>query len=145
MRDLRSWITSSAAALRRLQGENEQQERVAATPEIARRHGAVAAAFGMCADDLDSALTIAGRPLRETLKALEKVFPPPPGQHHALTFCRYGSDATGWEDKLALRLRGPGADAVTTFFVEDHELQQPVDELVAAIENSRPLAKGPTL
>ena len=42
--------------------------------------------------------------LIEFLKMLEVAIPPPVNCHHALTYAQYGSDADGWQDKLALQI-----------------------------------------
>lgn len=40
------------------------------------------------------------------LQSLETKIPPVHGCHHNVTVARYGSDADGWEDRLALNVRG---------------------------------------
>ena len=69
--------------------------------------------------------------LLEFLKALEVAVPPPSG-HHAITFCQYGSDETGWEDRLGLHVRiGNGA---RTVFIEDKDLELSVEDFVLAVQ-----------
>lgn len=46
--------------------------------------------------------------LLEFMKRLEFLCPPPPRCHHAITFAQYGSDETGWEEKLALQVNIDG-------------------------------------
>jgi len=81
--------------------------------------------------------------LLEFLKALEAAIPPPQG-HHAITFCRYGSDSDGWEAKLGLHIRMPkdfmkgdrteGTKGESqTFFLDGDDLDQPTEKLVAEI------------
>jgi hypothetical protein len=43
--------------------------------------------------------------------------PPPEKCHHALTFARYGSDETGWQEKLGLQINQAGV--FHCFFLED--------------------------
>ena len=56
--------------------------------------------------------------LIEFLKMLEAAIPPPVNCHHALTYAQYGSDADGWQDKLALQINLLG-DFHCFFFDED--------------------------
>lgn len=69
--------------------------------------------------------------LIEFLKALEAAVPTF-GGHHGLSYCRYGSDTSGWTDKLGLHVRLSG-DRVQTFFIEEGDLDKSVDELVTDI------------
>jgi hypothetical protein len=38
------------------------------------------------------------------LQELERRIPPPANCHHTISCCRYGSDAAGWQEKLALQV-----------------------------------------
>ena len=58
--------------------------------------------------------------IMEFLKALEAELPPPTGQHHSLTFAQFGSDATGWEDKLCLGFRK--SNGSQNYFLDDRDL-----------------------
>lgn len=71
------------------------------------------------------------------LKALEAAVPVSGGRHHSITFNQFGSDSVGWEDKLGLHVWIPNGHAgapVQTFFLEDGDLEKPVDILVAEIK-----------
>lgn len=58
--------------------------------------------------------------IREFLRELESLIPPPTGQHHSLRFAQFGSDSEGWVDKLCLEMRrSNGSDY---FFLEDQDL-----------------------
>lgn len=77
--------------------------------------------------------------LRALLKALEERLPPPrhpdavAASHHGITFCRYGSDDTGWTDKLGLHIHLADPFRSQTIFVEDADLEKPVDVVVSEI------------
>jgi len=65
------------------------------------------------------------------LKHLEMLAPPPPNCHHCLTFALYGSDVTGWEEKLALQLNRRG-----TFlcgFLEAEDFSHSPEELAEKV------------
>lgn len=64
--------------------------------------------------------------LMALLHALENAVPPPVGQHHAIYLARYGSEAGGWEPRLALSMAGP--DKV--LFIDEGDLAKPIDVLV---------------
>jgi hypothetical protein len=66
------------------------------------------------------------------LKSLEAAIPPPPLCHHAITYAQFGSDDTGWQDKLALQINCDGV--FHCFFLEpdDFEGKSTVD-LIAEI------------
>lgn len=70
------------------------------------------------------------------LKAIETAFPPPEHCHHALLVTRYGSDETGWEDRLTLAMVLEDAENGKRFhrlyFDGEGELEDPV-KLVAEI------------
>lgn len=57
------------------------------------------------------------------LKMLEEFFPPSQDVHHTLAYARYGNDAAGYEDKLALRL--VIRNGVHVFFLENEDLENP--------------------
>jgi hypothetical protein len=59
--------------------------------------------------------------LIDVLKQLEAAIPPPQHCHHAITFARYGSDLTGWEDKLALQINSGGK--FHCFFLDDQDFR----------------------
>lgn len=69
----------------------------------------------------------------EFLKLLEQELPPASGAHHAITFAQYGSDATGWEDVLALQISFGGL--FHCFFLESGDLERGAD-LIQQIANS---------
>lgn len=73
--------------------------------------------------------------MRETLldflKALEAAIPPPKGCHHALTFAQYGSDADGWQDRLALQINDAGR--FHCFFIDPGDFDKGIPELVSEI------------
>jgi hypothetical protein len=52
--------------------------------------------------------------------------PPPVGHHHAIYLARYGSEAGGWEPRLALSMAGPNK----VLFIDDGDLAKPIDVLV---------------
>ena len=64
-------------------------------------------------------------------KALEAAIPPAPKCHHALMYAQHGSDAAGWQDKLALQVGVNGK--FYCWFLDDGDFETPVDELVATI------------
>ncbi len=51
------------------------------------------------------------------LKGLEAAVPPPPNCHHAITYAQYGSNAEGWQDRLALQVNVAGT--FWCFFIDD--------------------------
>ena len=71
------------------------------------------------------------------LKAVEDAIPPPPHGHHAITYARYGSDAAGWEDKLALQIAVPsyiGGNAVFhCWFLDEADLCEPLYSVIVKI------------
>lgn len=65
--------------------------------------------------------------LLQLLKTLEQRLPPPAG-HHTISYAQYGSDTAGWDDRLALHVRRP--TEVVTLFLDDADLEKPIDQLV---------------
>lgn len=66
------------------------------------------------------------------MKALEAEIQPPSRKlHHALMYSRYGSDETGWEDKLALHINLDGKFHV--LFLDDDDFEKPIEQLVRDI------------
>jgi hypothetical protein len=53
---------------------------------------------------------------------LERLVPPPPLCHHAITYAQFGSDAKGWEDKLALQVNVGGV--FHCLFVEEDDFDK---------------------
>lgn len=64
--------------------------------------------------------------LIEFLRRLEFLCPPPPNCHHAITFAQYGSDADGWEDRVALQVNINGTFRCF-FFDEEDFAKGPID------------------
>ncbi len=54
------------------------------------------------------------------LRLMEQLVPCP-GQHHAITFCQFGSDVVGWEENLGLHMRLPGNKTMTWQMFNGHE------------------------
>jgi len=67
------------------------------------------------------------------LKALEVALPPQPGQHHAITFRRCGSEKQGWEDRLALNIRTADGKGARIMLFKDGDLERPTAEHVSEI------------
>jgi hypothetical protein len=70
--------------------------------------------------------------LIEFLKMLEVAIPPPENCHHAITYARYGSDADGWQDKLALQINLLGE--FHCIFLEEDDLSLNAEKTVKEIE-----------
>lgn len=67
------------------------------------------------------------------LKALEKEVPPPANCHHAITYAQYGSDLSGWEDRLAVQINRDGE--FSCIFLDERDFRngpQWLAEVVAA-------------
>jgi hypothetical protein len=71
------------------------------------------------------------RYLIDFLKSLEEILPPPKNCHHAMTFAKYGSDETGWEEKLALQCNIDGQFFCA--FLDDEDLSHAPEQLAAEI------------
>ena len=69
--------------------------------------------------------------LMTLLRSLEAELPPPAGAHHAITAARYGSDETGWEDRLALHLMLDGERV--TLFLDDDDFAAAPDTVAADV------------
>jgi hypothetical protein len=65
------------------------------------------------------------------LKSLEAAIPPPENCHHAITFARFGSDAAGWQDRLALQVNR--ADVFYCLFIDDEDFSRGVGSLVELV------------
>lgn len=68
------------------------------------------------------------------MRWLEDAIPPPSGVHHSLTFIQYGSDETGWDDKLGLHVIAGGK--WHTFFLDDGDMDRTeatIDFVIAAL------------
>ena len=63
------------------------------------------------------------------LKLMEGRITPEPGTHYALMCTQYGSDATGWEDRLTLVMNNGYGKNLKLFFDED-DLVKPTEQLV---------------
>ena len=55
------------------------------------------------------------------LKFIEHLVPPPPKCHHAITFALFGSDQTGWEEKVALQINKDGK--FHCFFLDEDDFK----------------------
>lgn len=69
--------------------------------------------------------------LLDFLKALEHEIPPPEGCHYALMALRYGSDESGWADKLGVHMRM--VERMEIFFLEDADFAKTPEVLAAEI------------
>jgi hypothetical protein len=78
--------------------------------------------------------------LIDMLKRLEFLVPPPENCHHAITFARFGSDDTEWQDRLALQVNQDGT--FHCFFLQDEDLHQKPEDI--ANEVAELLRKGPS-
>lgn len=65
------------------------------------------------------------------LKRLEELLPPPANCHHVVTFARYGSNESGWTDKLALQLNHGGV--FRCFFLDDEDFAASPKVLASSI------------
>lgn len=85
--------------------------------------------------------------LMAILKEIELRIPPPQDCHHCLTFSRYGSDADGWQDKLALQINRDGKFYCVFIDPEDfdHTPEQWADQVAYLLSQSFPwqMGKGP--
>ena len=72
------------------------------------------------------------------LRHMEEHLPPPPNSHHAITRTQYGSDETGWEERLAIQVNLDGK--FLCFFLDAEDLEKAPESLVAEIVT---LAKNP--
>lgn len=70
--------------------------------------------------------------LLEFLRSLEQAIDPGCG-HHAITFARYGSDSTGWGERLALHVHFHNGSQ--TLFLEEGDLEKPAAQLTAEIKD----------
>ena len=64
------------------------------------------------------------------LKELERLVPPPANCHHAITYAQYGSDASGWEDKLAVQVNTSGV--FLCIFLDESDCDCGPDDLAGA-------------
>ena len=78
--------------------------------------------------------------LLDFLKRLEAAIPPPPRCHHAITYAQFGSEETGWQDKLAIQINVVGK--FPCFFIEPEDEGKSVEQLVAEIVQA--MVIGPT-
>ena len=71
------------------------------------------------------------------LENLEAAIPPPKHCHHVISFGKYGSDATGWEDKLIVQVNRNGL--FQQVFIEEQDCyktaNEVVDEIVQALKD----------
>jgi hypothetical protein len=65
------------------------------------------------------------------LKALETAWPPPPKCHHVLMYAQFGSDQTGWEDRLLLQVNNNGV--FYPLFLDESDIERPVPSIVSEI------------
>ena len=68
------------------------------------------------------------------LKELELRVPPPPNCHHCITYAQFGSDKTGWEDRLALQVNRDGK--FRCFFLDEDDLLGHPHRIIEFIEKS---------
>lgn len=80
--------------------------------------------------------------LIETLKLLEVAIPPPPKAHHGISYAKYGSDESGWDDRLALHVNKSGVFHCLFFDDEDFEKSPEtlVGEIVAILQPAQTLS-----
>ena len=71
--------------------------------------------------------------LIDLLKGLESAVAPASGCHHAITYAQYGSDETGWDDKLAVWINGKGGEQPRCFFIEPDDESKSADEIIREI------------
>lgn len=71
--------------------------------------------------------------LRRFLQLLERYIPLPRGRHHAITYCQYGSDETGWRDELGLHVWLPSDQGVRTVFLDDADFEKTPEELACEV------------
>lgn len=69
--------------------------------------------------------------LLELLKAINGLLPPPGQCHHVMRFARYGCEAEGWKERLAMDLRV--GDGWRTVFFDDDDFKQAPAELAVAV------------
>lgn len=65
------------------------------------------------------------------LKELEAQIPPAQDRRHVLHWGQYGSDLSGWKDKLCLTLNVHGKPVL--IFIEEGDLGKPIPQLVAEV------------
>jgi len=80
--------------------------------------------------------------LMTLLTSLETALPPPAGAHHAITAARYGSEETGWEDRLALHLMLDG-ERVTLFLDDDDFAADPAALAAEVVQVNSARSKTP--
>ena len=69
--------------------------------------------------------------LLDFLKELEMQLAPPAKCHHSICYCRYGSNETGWEDKLGVFVND--GYVFETYFLDDEDFNKTPTELVEEI------------
>jgi hypothetical protein len=69
--------------------------------------------------------------LIDLLKSLESIVAPPPNCHHAITYAKFGSDETEWQDELALQVNKDGE--FLCFFLDDEDFAQKPEEVANKI------------
>ena len=65
------------------------------------------------------------------LKTLEVLIVPPTNCHHAITHAQFGSDETGWQERLAVQVNWKGK--FYCFFLSDEDLAQPAKKVAEEI------------
>lgn len=78
--------------------------------------------------------------LLHLLKQLEEKVTPPQGCHHAIMFRKYGSDESGWEDKLVLQMSL--SSGLWNLFLEELDFSRATDVLIADITKLLPAQSG---
>jgi hypothetical protein len=68
----------------------------------------------------------------EFLKALEAALPPPERCHHCMMYAQYGSDETGWSDRLMLQVNKVGK--FYPFFLDDNDFAEGDAALISEIK-----------
>jgi hypothetical protein len=69
--------------------------------------------------------------LIDFLKLLERELPPPANCHHGIGYAQFGSDSTGWEDRLALQINVGGV--FHCFFLDEADFEKTPARLVTEV------------
>lgn len=79
--------------------------------------------------------------LIDIMTLLEIAVPPPANCHHMITCAKFGSDETGWEDRLLVQINKDGV--FFSLFWDEEDFALPVAELVALMVQmlNEPLAE----
>lgn len=69
--------------------------------------------------------------LIDLLRELESAVPPPKNCHHVISYAQYGSNESGWEDRLAVQVNRNSV--FHCFFLDDDDMRKSPDQIVAGI------------